>query len=93
MASTERQAKAETWAGKDRLLSVGDGLCLNVRRSSKTWVTRRRIGGQMRVHTLGRYPDMPVTGRILVDLMAGAPLADITLEHAKVIGPIRDVNL
>lgn len=60
MSFTERQAKAETWSGKDRLVSAGDGLYLNVRRSSKTWVTRRRIGGQMRVHTLGRYPDLAV---------------------------------
>jgi hypothetical protein len=33
------------------------------------------------------------TGRILVDLMAGSPLADIVLEHPKVRGPVRDVNL
>jgi integrase len=54
----ESDARALRWDGKDRLVSAGDGLFLNVRRSSKTWVTRRRINGKMRVHTLGTYPDM-----------------------------------
>lgn len=31
MAFTERQAKALKWEGKDRLVSAGDGLYLNVR--------------------------------------------------------------
>jgi integrase len=58
VALTERQAKAETWSGKDRLVSAGDGLYLNVRRSSKTWITRRRVEGVTRVRTLGYYPTM-----------------------------------
>lgn len=58
MAYTERRAKAERWEGKDRLVSAGNGLYLNVRRSSKTWIIRRRINGRMQVRTIGRYPAM-----------------------------------
>jgi integrase len=55
---TERQAKAERWEGKDRLVACGDGLYLNVRRSSKTWIIRRKARGKAHVTTLGKYPDM-----------------------------------
>lgn len=60
MAFTERQATAEHWDGKDRLVSAGDGLYLNVRRSSKTWIIRRTIKGKLRVRTLGRHPALSV---------------------------------
>ena len=76
MALTERQAKAETWAGKDRLVSVGDGLYLNIRRSSKTWITRRTVQGKLRVRTLGRYPDLSVKearAQTLAELLAEVP--------------------
>jgi len=57
---TERQAKAEQWDGKDRLVSAGDNLYLHVRRSSKTWIIRRTIKGKMTVRTLGKYPALRV---------------------------------
>ena len=60
MAFTERQASAERWDGKDRLVSAGDGLYLNVRKCSKTWITRRTIRGKLRVRTLGKYPGLSV---------------------------------
>jgi integrase len=59
MPFTERDAKAARWEGKDRLVSAGDGLYLNVRRASKTWLIRRTVNGKMRVRTLGHYPAMP----------------------------------
>lgn len=58
LALTERQAKAETWTGKDRLVGAGDGLYLNVRRSSKTWIIRRASQRKMLVRTIGHYPEM-----------------------------------
>jgi integrase len=76
MAFTERQAKAERWEGKDRLVSVGDGLYLNVRRSSKTWVTRHRQAGKWRITTLGRYPEMTTKearAKALADALARVP--------------------
>ncbi|WP_295407955.1 tyrosine-type recombinase/integrase [uncultured Thiocystis sp.] len=57
---TEKQAKAERWEGKDRLVCLGDGLYLNVRRSSKTWLTRRTIRGTLQVRTLGAFPELSV---------------------------------
>ncbi|MEA3276003.1 MAG: tyrosine-type recombinase/integrase [Pseudomonadota bacterium] len=56
MAFTERDVKALKWEGKDRLISVGDGLFLNLRKSSKTWIIRRRHNGKMQVATLGKHP-------------------------------------
>jgi integrase len=46
---------------KDELIPSGDrlGLYLRVRVSgSKTWMTRRRVGGVWRVETLGRWPQL-----------------------------------
>jgi len=59
--TTERQARAIHWEGKDRLVSAGDRLYLNVRQNSKTWLIRRRLpSGKMVVRTLGQYPTMSV---------------------------------
>lgn len=33
------------------------------------------------------------SGGLLVDLMADSPLGDITMEHPKITGPVRDVGL
>ena len=33
------------------------------------------------------------TGKVLVDLLAGSPLADVPLEHEKTRGPVRNVHL
>lgn len=76
MGFTERQARAETWDGKDRLVSAGDGLYLNVRRSSKTWIVRRTLKGKMRVRTLGNYPELTVKearAQALADALEKSP--------------------
>tara|TARA_R110002050_G_scaffold57423_5_gene129275 strand:+ start:196967 stop:198046 length:1080 start_codon:yes stop_codon:yes gene_type:complete len=46
------------WNGKDTRLLIGDCLLLQVRRSSKTWLVRRRIEGKASVTTIGKYPDL-----------------------------------
>jgi prevent-host-death family protein len=33
------------------------------------------------------------SGRLLVDLLANSPLRDVEIEHASVLGPVRDVDL
>lgn len=58
MALNDTQVRAAKWDGKDYLLNDGNGLYLNVRRSSKTWIIRRRRDGKMRVTTVGKYPDI-----------------------------------
>lgn len=42
------------------MLADGRGLFLLIRRSSTTWLVRRRHLGRMRVTTLGRYPELPL---------------------------------
>lgn len=82
MAFTERQAKAERWEGKDRLIAAGDGLYLNVRQHSKTWVTRHRQQGKWRVATIGRYPEMTTKearAKALADALARVP-SNATME-------------
>jgi integrase len=46
------------WEGKDLRLSIGECLFLQVRRSSKTWLVRRRIDGKTSITTIGKYPDL-----------------------------------
>ena len=43
------------WEGKDKRLLIGDCLILQVRRSSKTWLVRRRIDGKASITTIGKY--------------------------------------
>lgn len=88
MAFTEREAKAAKWPGKDVLLSAGDGLFLNVRRTSKTWVIRRRRRGRMAVTTVGPYPDITVkearakaTAAALADAPDGVTVAALAAEY------------
>lgn len=33
------------------------------------------------------------TGKLLVELMGNSPLTDVTMEHPKTSGPVRDVEL
>lgn len=33
------------------------------------------------------------SGRLLVELLANSPLRDVEIEHASVLGPVRDVDL
>lgn len=54
----EHFIKSLKWDGKDRRLLIGDCLILQVRRSSKTWLVRRRIDGKTSITTIGKYPDL-----------------------------------
>lgn len=58
MALNDTQVRTAKWGGKDYTLNDGNGLYLNVRRSSKTWIIRRKRDGRMRVTTVGKYPDI-----------------------------------
>lgn len=42
--------------GKDRQLSLGNSLYLNIRKNSKTYIIRKRIERKVRVTTLGKHP-------------------------------------
>lgn len=53
----EKQIKALTWI-KDKRISLGDGLYLNIRKSSKTYIIRKMTNGRVSVITLGKSPDL-----------------------------------
>lgn len=46
------------WRGKDVRLTIGDCLLLQVRKSSKTWLVRRRINGKTSITTIGKHPEL-----------------------------------
>jgi integrase len=64
---TDRQIKVITWSGKDTRVPSGVdglGLQLQVRRSSKTWILRRREGDKVAILTLGTWPGMTVSAAV-----------------------------
>jgi prevent-host-death family protein len=68
-----------------------------VRRAAERGPQHVTVNGQEKAVVLSaeeyvRLRGQP-TGRALVDLMAGSPLAEITFEHPKTKGPVRDVTL
>ncbi len=54
----EQTIRSIKWTGKDTRLSIGDCLLLQVRKSSKTWLVRRRIDGKTSITTIGKYPEV-----------------------------------
>jgi hypothetical protein len=50
--------KSLKWDGKDTRLLIGDCLMLQLRKTSKTWLVRRRLDGEVSTTTIGKYPDM-----------------------------------
>ena len=68
-------------------------------------VRRARAGGPQHVTVHGREAVVVLSegeyrrlkgkrsGRSLVDLLARSPLKDVDIEHARIEGPVRDVDL
>lgn len=51
----EKDIKALRWK-KDQRIGLGNGLYLNIRKSSKTYIFRKRIKGNASITTLGKHP-------------------------------------
>ncbi|MDX2506661.1 MAG: tyrosine-type recombinase/integrase [Gammaproteobacteria bacterium] len=51
----EKDIKSLRWE-KDKRLGLGDGLYLNLRKSSKTYIIRKQISGKTQIITLGKSP-------------------------------------
>jgi hypothetical protein len=51
----ENQIKALNW-NKDKIIGLGDGLYLRVRKSSKTYIIRKTVDKKAQVITLGKSP-------------------------------------
>ncbi|MCU7866653.1 MAG: integrase family protein [Candidatus Thiodiazotropha sp. (ex Lucinoma borealis)] len=57
---SETAIKAMKWDGKDITIGDGDGLYILLRRSSKTWIIRKRHKGKNTITTLGKWPTLSV---------------------------------
>ena len=53
---SETYVKSLKWSGKDQRISDGQGLYLNLRKTSKTWIIRKSFRGQNQIITLGKWP-------------------------------------
>ncbi len=54
----EHSIKSLKWDGTDKRLLLGNCLILQLRRTSKTWLVRRRIGGKTSITTIGKHPEI-----------------------------------
>lgn len=57
---SEQKIKSLRWDGQDKTLGDGHGLYLLLRKSSKTWIVRRRHNGKNQITTLGKWPSLPL---------------------------------
>lgn len=55
---SETSVKALQWDGKDRRISDGQGLYMNLRKNSKTWIVRKSHSGKTHIITLGKWPSL-----------------------------------
>ena len=46
------------WEGKDQRFRIDQGLYLNIRRSSKTYLIRKMMAGKTHLLTIGKSPDV-----------------------------------
>lgn len=53
---SETAIKSLKWEGKDRTIGDGNGLYLLLRRSSKTWIIRKRHKGKNTITSVGKWP-------------------------------------
>lgn len=58
MKITEQYIKSIKWDGKDKRIVIGDGLTLQIRKKSLTWIIRRMKNGKTTVTTIGKHPAM-----------------------------------
>ena len=53
---SETFVKSLKWEGKDKRIGDGQGLYLNLRKNSKTWIIRKSHQGKTQIITLGKWP-------------------------------------
>lgn len=54
----EKSIQTLQWEGKDKVINLGPGLYIQVRRSSKSYIIRKTTNGKQHVITLGKSPMM-----------------------------------
>lgn len=57
----KRDIERLTYSGHDKDYSLGKGLYVKVRKTSKTWVFRTKVGGKTRIKTIGKFPAMSIS--------------------------------
>ena len=62
----KRDIERLTYSGHDKDHSLGNGLYVKVRKTSKTWVFRTKVGGKTRVKTIGTFPDVSIADALAV---------------------------
>ena len=55
---SETFVKSLKWEGKDKGIGDGQGLYLNLRKNSKTWIIRKSHLGKTQIITLGKWPTL-----------------------------------
>ena len=71
------------WEGKDIRIYLSDCLIMQVRKSSKTWLVRRRVDGKASITTIGKHPDMTLK-RARVEstkITTAATISAVTVEQ------------
>ena len=81
----ERDIKALKWE-KDKRIRLGDGLFLNLRHSSKTYLIRKSVNGREQIMTLGKSPAMTLRQARLraLQLSLKADVSNTTVSELKV---------
>jgi len=71
------------WDGKDVRLYLSDCLILQVRKSSKTWLVRRRIDGKASITTIGKHPEMSLKRARIesAKITTAATISAVTVEQ------------
>jgi integrase len=53
---SESYLRSLTWSGSDKRISDGEGLYINLREHSKTWIVRKKKANKTQIITIGKWP-------------------------------------
>ena len=78
----EAKIKSLKWS-KDQRISLGDGLYLNLRRSSKTFLIRKQVRGKVQIITLGKVPALSLKQARLeaLQMKMSADISNVTMSE------------
>ncbi len=86
----EKDIKSLKWEGKDRRIRIDNGLYVNIRKNSKTYLVRKTISGKAQVITLGKHPSLPLKNARLMAMeyrlerdVSTVQVKDLTKQYMK----------
>lgn len=71
-----RDIERAEFSGKDQSFSLGNGLYIRIRKSSKTFIHKSKIDGKVRVKTLGTFPEISLKKAKLLAVQTKDSLSD-----------------